>query len=308
MHRYPIGNRVHCQLTTATTWLKTGTEELTAERPEALGGKSMKAVEGNGKWRRLVSRILLLAISVQVLVGAQRAESAAVKVDYSKSEVPLYEQITAQIRAKVAERLHQQPSQTDRFFIIPFAYQNAGNDPEFSHSFITVIRVFGTRNKTRLVKEARGGRYKQWDFEAFTISWIPYDFAENPNLCVFNGFGSRLIPSWNQCPVSVGRNFTLAETIQLAVRAKVAVGMWGPYEISEDAFERAVKRMRLLNTGIMKYRADDRGYRKDRVAINCFHAMAGLDELYPNGGIFGTGFKMWGVGWRGLTGLNNSLA
>ncbi len=23
--------------------------------------------------------------------------------------------------------------------------------------------------------------------------------------------------------------------------------------------------------------------------------MAGLDELYPNGGIFGTGFKMWGI-------------
>ena len=23
--------------------------------------------------------------------------------------------------------------------------------------------------------------------------------------------------------------------------------------------------------------------------------MAGLDELYPNGGLFGTGFKMWGL-------------
>ena len=43
------------------------------------------------------------------------------------------------------------------------------------------------------------------------------------------------------------------------------------------------------------YRADDRLYRKDRVAINCFHAMAGLYDLYPNGGIFGTGFKMWGI-------------
>jgi hypothetical protein len=53
--------------------------------------------------------------------------------------------------------------------------------------------------------------------------------------------------------------------------------------------------MRLLNAGSIKYRADDRGYRKDRVAINCFHAMAGLEELYPNGGLFGTGFKMWGI-------------
>jgi len=31
------------------------------------------------------------------------------------------------------------------------------------------------------------------------------------------------------------------------------------------------------------------------VAINCFHAMAGLNELFPNGGLFGTGFKMWGL-------------
>ena len=36
-------------------------------------------------------------------------------------------------------------------------------------------------------------------------------------------------------------------------------------------------------------------HRKDRVAINCFHAMAGLEELYPNGGLFGTGFQMWGI-------------
>lgn len=30
------------------------------------------------------------------------------------------------------------------------------------------------------------------------------------------------------------------------------------------------------------------------VAINCFHAIAGLDKPYPNGGLFETGFMMWG--------------
>jgi hypothetical protein len=35
-------------------------------------------------------------------------------------------------------------------------------------------------------------------------------------------------------------------------------------------------------------------YRKDKIAISCFHAMAGLEELFPNGGLFGTGLKMWG--------------
>jgi hypothetical protein len=73
------------------------------------------------------------------------------------------------------------------------------------------------------------------------------------------------------------------------------VAMWGPYEINKNGFDLAVERKRLLDSGVIKYRADDRLYRKDRVAINCFHAIAGLDELFPNGGLFGTGFKMWGL-------------
>jgi hypothetical protein len=69
----------------------------------------------------------------------------------------------------------------------------------------------------------------------------------------------------------------------------------GPYEIDKKGFDLVVERKHLLDTGAIKYRADDRLYRKDRVAINCFHAIAGLTELFPNGGIFGTGFKMWGL-------------
>jgi hypothetical protein len=137
--------------------------------------------------------------------------------------------------------------------------------------------------------------YKNWRFEAFTISWLPNDFDKNPHLCVFDGFGARLFASRNDCPVSPGHSFSLEQTIKMAVGAKVAVGMWGPYEITKPAFDLGVKRMRLLNSGALKYRADDRGYRKNRVAINCFHAMAGLEELFPNGGLFGTGFKMWGL-------------
>ena len=67
----------------------------------------------------------------------------------------------------------------------------------------------------------------------------------NPHLCVFDGVGSRIIPQRNKCPVSTGRNFTLAETIKLAVDAKNAVAMWGPYEIKQGAFDLAVKRKTL---------------------------------------------------------------
>ncbi len=51
----------------------------------------------------------------------------------------------------------------------------------------------------------------------------------------------------------------------------------------------------MLEGGTIEYRADDRLTRKEGTAINCFHAMGGLDELYHNGGLFGTGFNMWGL-------------
>ena len=74
--------------------------------------------------------------------------------------------------------------------------------------------------------------------------------------------------------------------------------MWGPYEISDKRrFERGSKSGACARS-IREPSAisvDDRLYQKDQVAINCFHAIAGLDKIFPKGGIFGTGFKMWGI-------------
>jgi hypothetical protein len=183
----------------------------------------------------------------------------------------------------------------DRYFIIPFGYENDGNDPVYSHSFLSVIRVFADGRQPKRTEGLKKRTYKNREFEAYTISWLPHDFMENPHLCIFDGFGARLIPSWNKCPISVGKNFNLPDTITLARNDKLAVGMWGPYEITKNGFDLGVKRMQLLDSGKIKYRADDRLYRKDLTAICCFHAMAGLYELFPKGGLFGTGFMMWGL-------------
>jgi hypothetical protein len=71
--------------------------------------------------------------------------------------------------------------------------------------------------------------------------------------------------------------------------------MWGPYEITKDAFDRVVKRKHLLESGTIKYRADDRLYWRKQTACNCFHAMASLEKPFPDGGPLGTGFKVWGL-------------
>jgi hypothetical protein len=240
--------------------------------------------------RFFLTIVMVLRLSVVVQAGLLNQNP-----DFSNYNVPLYEQIANHIKAKVLARLGDGRSTRDRYFIIPFAYENKGNDPKFSHSFLSVIRVLADKKQTRLTPGLQKRTYMNRDFEAFTISWLPHDFSSNPHLCVFEGVGSRLFPKLNVCPLSVGRDFKLDETIKLAVNAKNAVCMWGPYEISKEGFDLGVRRLRLLNGGTIRYRADDRLYRKDRIAINCFHAMAGLDELYPNGGIFGTGLKMWGI-------------
>ena len=234
--------------------------------------------------------VLLLALPIVAQAGLFQRD-----VDFSNYDVPLYTQIVDRIKAKVSARLGEGTNTRERYFIIPFAYEDRGNHPEHSHSFISVIRVLADNKQPKLTPGLKMRKYKNREFEAFTISWLPHDFMSNPHLCVFDGPASRVIPQNNKCPISPGRNFTLDETIKLAVDQKNAVAMWGPYEIKQGAFDLAVKRKKLLDGGTIKYRADDRLYRKDKVAISCFHAMAGLDELYPNGGLFGTGFKMWGL-------------
>ncbi len=250
--------------------------------------KISRRVKSLASW--VATCVLLLSPCIPVHAGFLKADA-----DFSNYDTPLYQQIVDRIKAKVAARLGQGANTQDRYFIVPFAYQRRWNNPQFSHSFISVIRVLSDGKQPSLTSGLRRGRFKNRDFEAFTISWLPHDFDTNPHLCVFDGFGSRIFPTWNKCPIVVGRNFKLEETLKLAVSDKSAVGMWGPYEIRKGAFDLGVKRKRLLDGGTIRYRADDRLYRKDRVAINCFHAMAGLEELYPNGGFLGTGFRMWGI-------------
>jgi len=236
-------------------------------------------------------RILVFLLVLPIVAQASPPPEG---VNFSNYDVPLYTQIVDHIKAKVSARLGEGNNTRDRYFIIPFAYEDRGNHPEHSHSFISVIRVLADNKQPKLTLGLEKRRYKNREFEAFTISWLPADFMSNPHLCVFDGAGSRIFPKLNKCPISTGKSFSLQETIKLALDAKNAVAMWGPYEIAKPGFDLGVKRKQLLDGGSIKYRADDRLYRKDKTAISCFHAMAGLDELYPNGGLFGTGFKMWG--------------
>jgi hypothetical protein len=282
-----------------------------AARSAAFAEEKARAVPANPPRRnvlRFISNAFQCALPVRNLTNvhlrvvvllfgfflAVQPRFARGDVDFSHYDVPLYTQIVNRIKANIAPRLGTAPLTKERYFMIPFAYQDDGNHPEKSHSFISVIRVFADDKQPKETPGLVQGKYKNREFEAFTISWLPADFLENPNLCVFEGPGARLFATKNQCPVLPGKNFKLADTIKLAVNAKNAVAMWGPYEIRKEGFDRGVARKKLLDGGTIRYRADDRLYQKDKAAISCFHAMAGLDELFPRGGLFNSGLRMWG--------------
>ena len=264
------------------------------ERRSPSGSTSASSVEPGRRVKPLVSWVascaLLLSPCAPVHAGLPTRN-----VDFSNYDAPLFQQILNRIKTKVAARLGQSPNSEERYFIVPFAYQDQGNNPESAHSFLSVIRVPGRGKQPSLTPGFRRRRFAIRDSETLTISWLPHDFDSNPRLRVFEGVGSLVVPQMNKCPVFVGKNFRLDQTLKLAVSVKNAVGMWGPYEIRKETFDLAVNRKRLLDRGTIGYRADDRLYRKDRVAINCFHAMAGPVEPDSDGGFLGTGFRMWGI-------------
>ena len=238
--------------------------------------------------------VIFLALSLVAHAGWLKPD-----VDFSNYDVPLYEQIVNRIKAKISNRLGEGTNTRDRYFIIPFAYENDGNDPEFSHSFISVIRVFADDKQPRLTQGLKLRRYKNREFEAFTISWLPRDFMTNPHLCVFKGTGARLFAKSNDCPLSPGRNFTLEETIKLGANEKNAVAMWGPYEIDEKAFDLAVKRKRLLDAGTIKYPSRRPPLSKGSSRHQLLSRHGRSERAFPQWRTFRHGFQDVGAQWHG---------
>ncbi|MGH2549626.1 MAG: hypothetical protein ACRDHN_09560 [Thermomicrobiales bacterium] len=97
--------------------------------------------------------------------------------------------------------------------------------------------------------------------EVHTISWLPSNLKVRVN---------ALLP---EC----GHNFTLHETIEYALANDERVSLWGAFRIQPELFERALRRKAELERGHIKYKADDFGYRSNRVT-NCIHAVSSIIE------------------------------
>jgi hypothetical protein len=133
-----------------------------------------------------------------------------------------------------------------------FSAQRVPNDPDYSHSWATFVRV---------TWHGRGQCPRNPTIEAHTISWLP----------------ANLVVRTLTVSPERGRNFDLDATIRFYIDLHSRISMWGPYRVEPDLYFRALKQIALLESGDVKYKTTDTLRFSDRVA-NCCHAVSAIAD------------------------------
>ena len=154
------------------------------------------------------------------------------------------------------------PAAQTRYYAIVFAYQNATARPQKTHTWATFVKL-------QLADEP-GARPV---VEQHTISWLPADFARTMRLGWFT-----------KC----GKNHSLQETLGFAARQCLPVCHWGPYEIDECLYNRALSQIAFLNSGCVAYKLLEplrrrRAYTHQAGALHCTHAVTDLAGFVVTG-------------------------
>ncbi len=140
------------------------------------------------------------------------------------------------------------------YFLLVFGAQRTPNDPDYAHSFATFVRACW---------EGDGPCPTNPRLEHHTISWLPVS-----GVC-------RTLALHPEC----GRLYGLHETICWCRRNDMRVSVWGAHRMEPVLYRRALRQMALLDSGAVRYKANDMGYRNDEVT-NCIHAISALSEGY----------------------------
>jgi hypothetical protein len=140
----------------------------------------------------------------------------------------------------------------DEYYLLMFGSQRIPNNPNYSHSFATFVHVWWP------------GDCPMPPFfflEAHTISWLPQSMRVRTNaLCAE--------PGWN---------VPLDTTLRYVLDSGERVSLWGPYPIEPELYFRAMRRIAQLESGEVRYKADDSGRNDNRVS-NCIHAVGAIAD------------------------------
>ncbi len=144
------------------------------------------------------------------------------------------------------------------YYMVVFAAQRSFNRPQHTHTFATFVKATG-----------EGPTLDSYQIENHTISWT----------------AARLQLHLYRWRPEQGVNLDLQASLQLALRNRERLCKWGPYQIQQELYERAVQQVARLESGAVQYKLLDRRFRPHR-AICCIHAVS---DIHPENRILDSG-------------------
>lgn len=136
------------------------------------------------------------------------------------------------------------PGSRYEYYALIFSYDDPiTQSVQSAHTFATFVKVEAPRKVVELQ----------------TISWYPRSGT------------IRLLAT-----PEAGVNRSLAETLQIARKHRLQTVLWGPYEIKQDLYVRAIERVRQLEQNQLQYRVLASNAYGAGDAVNCIHAVSDL--------------------------------
>jgi hypothetical protein len=123
------------------------------------------------------------------------------------------------------------PAEGVKYYILLFSGQAESYRSRTAHTWATFVK--GVPDKTG------GGTI----LESMTISWLPEELPVRP---------LKLRPV-------AGRNYGLAETLDIFNTGRSELGLWGPYEIRAEWYAGAAEHKKILDGGAIGFATLDRG-------------------------------------------------
>ena len=138
-------------------------------------------------------------------------------------------------------------ARADTFYVVVFGAESKPQRPKYSHSWATFVRIPDV--VPNVVQPIR-------PVEIFTISWFPEAVTLRP---------LAALPE-------PGATFDLPTTFRVVLSQDEEVSAWGPYEIEEELYGRAIQHKQRLDSGAIQYKTIDITHDPMRVS-NCIHAL-----------------------------------
>lgn len=139
----------------------------------------------------------------------------------------------------------------ERYYVLIFGSQSHPKLLRYTHTWATFVRAVG-----------EGADPNDCVLYQHTISWLPQ---------------TLVVRVWSPFP-EPGINLDLYQTLDAVSAHNERVTLWGPFVITPDIYERSLRIYRILQSGVVQYRAISTS--SNLLISDCIHAVAAVDPVF----------------------------